>query len=65
MSEDFHGQRALARHRQVHRLLAEELAGPIHALALHTYTLTEWRQRFADAPLSPPCLGGGKAATAP
>jgi len=37
------------------------LAGPVHALALHTYTLSEWQQRHGEAPLSPPCLGGSKA----
>src|SRR5580765_3873231 len=55
----FDGQRLLARHRQVNAVLAEELAASIHALALHTYTEAEWRERFGTAPMSPPCLGGG------
>ena len=38
--------------------LADELAGEVHALALHTYTPEEWQARFGDAPMSPPCLGG-------
>jgi BolA protein len=54
----FDGERLLARHRMVHETLAEELSGGVHALALHTYTSSEWRQRFGDAPMSPPCLGG-------
>ena len=58
VSESFDGQRLLARHRQVNAVLAEELARDIHALAIHTYTRDEWRWRFGDAPLSPPCLGG-------
>ena len=58
VSEDFHGMRRLARHRAVHALLAEELAGGVHALAVHTYTGDEWRDRFGNAPLSPPCRGG-------
>ena len=58
VSESFAGQRLLARHRAVNEALAEELAGGVHALALHTYTAEEWRARFADAPMSPPCLGG-------
>ncbi len=58
---EFDGKRALARHRLVNQALAEELAGPVHALAIHTYTEAEWRQRFGAAPLSPPCLGGGGA----
>lgn len=59
VSADFEGQRALQRHRQVHKLLATELAGPIHALALHLYTAAEWQQT-GHAPSSPQCLGGSK-----
>ena len=58
VAEAFAGQRLLNRHRQVNAVLAEELARDIHALAIHTYTRDEWRRRFGDAPLSPPCLGG-------
>lgn len=58
VSENFEGLRPLARHRAVNETLAEELAGGVHALALHTYTPAEWRDRFGDAPMSPPCLGG-------
>ena len=58
VAEAFAGQRLLNRHRQVNGLLAEELARDVHALAIHTYTLDEWRRRFGNAPLSPPCLGG-------
>lgn len=58
VAEAFAGQRLLARHRLVNAALADELAGPVHALALHTYTRDEWQARFGAAPLSPPCLGG-------
>lgn len=57
-SDAFAGEALLARHRRVNRVLAEELAGPVHALALHTYTNEEWAARTAS-PESPPCLGGG------
>lgn len=60
VSQKFHGQRLLQRHRAVHKVLAEELQHKIHALALHTYTQTEWHDLFGDVPLSPPCLGGSK-----
>lgn len=60
VSDAFAGERLLARHRKINAIVAELLAGPIHALALHTYTPDEWRARFGDAPLSPPCLGGSK-----
>lgn len=58
VSDAFAGERLLARHRKVNALVADLLAGPIHALALHTYTPDEWRDRFDGAPMSPPCLGG-------
>lgn len=58
VAPEFAGQRLLARHRLVNETLAEELAGSVHALAIHTYTEEEWRARFGAAPLSPPCLGG-------
>ena len=61
VSPDFEGSRLIARHRAVNETLAQELAGGVHALALHTYTPGEWAARFGDAPMSPPCLGGRKA----
>lgn len=57
---EFDGSRLLERHRRIHALLEEELAGEVHALAIHAYTAEEWRRRFGAAPLSPPCLGGEK-----
>jgi BolA protein len=64
VSADFDGLRLLARHRAVNEALADELAGGVHALAIHTYTPAEWRDRFGAAPLSPPCLGGKSRETA-
>ena len=58
VSESFTGSRLIERHRLVNRLLAAELAGGVHALAIHTYTGEEWRDKHGEAPLSPPCLGG-------
>lgn len=58
VASGFQGQQLLARHRQVNDTLGAELAGGVHALAIHTYTEAEWRDRFGEAPLSPPCLGG-------
>jgi len=57
----FDGERLIARHRRVNALLAAELRSGVHALALHTYTESEWRQRFGGAPMSPPCRGGSRA----
>ncbi|GAA5214313.1 transcriptional regulator BolA [Corallincola platygyrae] len=61
VSSRFEGERLLARHRAVNATLAEELAGPVHALAMHTYTAGEWKSNFGDFPSSPQCMGGSKA----
>ena len=58
VTDEFSDLRLLARHRAVNEVLAEELTGGVHALALHTYTSTEWQARFGTTPMSPPCLGG-------
>jgi len=61
VSEEFEGERLIKRHRAVNAILSEELAEKIHALALHTYTIKEWQDYYAEnTPLSPNCLGGGK-----
>jgi len=61
VSRRFEGLRKVARHQQVYAALATQLAGPVHALALHTYTTAEWQARQEAAPESPACLGGSKA----
>ncbi|GFD88527.1 transcriptional regulator [Tenacibaculum sp. KUL152] len=60
VSDAFEGKRLLARHREVNALAAEALAGPVHALALHTYTAKEWEARGGESLTSPNCLGGSK-----
>ena len=60
VSESFVSQRKVARHQKIYAALASQLAGPVHALALHTYTPEEWQQRQAAAPQSPDCMGGSK-----
>ncbi len=57
----FEGKRKVGRHQQVYGALASQLAGPVHALALHTYTPQEWAQREQQAPVSPDCMGGSSA----
>ncbi|MCY3858701.1 MAG: BolA/IbaG family iron-sulfur metabolism protein [Gammaproteobacteria bacterium] len=61
VSTQFEGMRLLDRHRMINDLLATELSGPVHALAIHAYTEANWKSRFGKAPMSPPCLGGSKA----
>jgi len=43
------------RHQAVYKVLAQELAGPVHALALHLYSPDEWSSRSGKAPDSPNC----------
>jgi BolA protein len=61
VSDAFTGKRQVSRHQQVYALLASQLQGPVHALALHTYAPSEWQAREQAAPASPDCLGGSKA----
>jgi len=58
--DEFEGVRLIMRHRLINELLAEEIAGPVHALALHTYTPTQWAEKNQSSPESAKCLGGGK-----
>lgn len=57
VSPRFSGKRQLQRHQSVYQVLADELAGPVHALALHTFSEDEWQARGVT-PDSPECLGG-------
>ena len=59
VSEQFVGRRKVARHQQVYGAVSEQLAGPVHALALHTYTPEEWQVQ-GNSPQSPNCMGGSK-----
>lgn len=61
VSDAFDGKPLVQRHRAVNTTLQQELAGQVHALALHTMTPEEWFAKGGAAPESPPCLGGGKA----
>jgi len=57
---DFAGQGKVKRHQAIYKLLADELDGGVHALALHLYTPAEWAESGQAAPESPNCLGGSK-----
>jgi len=57
VTHEFDEKMLVARHRLINKALAEELKGPVHALALHTMTPDEWAKK-GEAPQSPPCLGG-------
>jgi len=61
VSDKFSGKRSVARHQMVYKTLTDEVAGPVHALAIHTYTKDEWHTTGAASPDSPKCMGGSKA----
>ena len=60
VSEDFAGLNLVRRHQSVYALLADEMAGPVHALALHLYSPAEWAERANGRPDSPDCRGGSR-----
>ena len=60
VAPEFEGKSLINRHRLINSILADELQGQIHALAMHTYTEEEWNKVSGNAPMSPPCMGGGK-----
>lgn len=57
VSDTFSSLRKVQRHQKVYGVLSEEMAGPIHALALHIFSPDEWE---GEAPTSPECQGGEK-----
>ncbi len=60
VSPAFDGMSLVKRHQAVYALVREQLAGGVHALALHTYTAAEWDAAHGAAPDSPACHGGSK-----
>lgn len=60
VSAAFEGQGKVKRHQAIYGLLAEELSGGVHALALHLFTPAEWAETGQASPESPNCLGGSK-----
>ena len=53
VAEHFQGMSKVKRHQQLYKLLHTELQGPVHALALHLYSPSEWQE--AAVPASPLC----------
>lgn len=57
VSREFQGMSAVKRHQLLYKILADELASGVHALALHLYTNDEWDARGMTAPDSTRCAG--------
>lgn len=60
VSPAFEGQTRIARHRTINALLAEQLAGPVHALAIEAVTPAQWAANGGPVQASPDCHGGSK-----
>ena len=60
VSDEFAGKRPVGRHQAVYAVLADELAGPVHALAMHLFTNDEWQASSQNVQASPNCRGGSK-----
>lgn len=60
VSKAFEGQNRVKRHRHVNSVLADELAGSVHALSIFAYTPAQWTDKGEVIPESPPCRGGSK-----
>lgn len=60
VSDQFNGMPRVRRHQSIYKILAEELAHGVHALALHLYSPQEWSSRESAVPDSPNCMGGSK-----
>ena len=58
VSEFFLDLNLVKRHQAIYKHIEEELAGPIHAITLHTFTPQEWEERNEESHPSPECLGG-------
>lgn len=58
VSAVFDGLGRVDRHKLVYEVLADELAGGVHALSVVSRSPSEWAKDQAVQP-SPPCLGGG------
>ncbi len=61
VAERFSELNRVKRHQAVYNTLAEELAGGVHALALHLFSPQEWEEEGGTTPDSPDCRGGSKA----
>ena len=60
VSKKFENLNLVKRHQLIYKQIDNELEGPIHAISLHTFTDSEWKERNETAQESPDCLGGMK-----
>ncbi|MEM9190577.1 MAG: BolA family protein [Myxococcota bacterium] len=48
VSPAFEGKTRIEQHQMVYRALGELMAGPVHALALQTYTPDGWQKKASE-----------------
>ena len=60
VSDHFDGVKLIERHRMINRLLQQQFATGLHALAVHAMTPEEWFAKGGAVPGSPQCMGGSK-----
>ncbi|MDP6174913.1 MAG: BolA/IbaG family iron-sulfur metabolism protein [Rhodospirillales bacterium] len=61
VSDLFQGESRVHRHQRINAILADELAGEVHALALQPLTADEWQEKGGVTAASPQCHDGGSA----
>ena len=61
VSDVFEAKSRVQRHQTMNAVLADELAGPVHALSMQTQTEAEWDASGGRKVASPACHGGSKA----
>ena len=61
VSDVFETKSRVQRHQTMNAVLADELAGPVHALSMQTQTDAEWDASGGRKVASPACHGGSKA----
>lgn len=60
VSSDFEGKRKVARHQAVYAEVSSLMEQGLHALALHLYSPSEWKEQGDKSLQSPNCMGGSK-----
>ena len=55
VSDQFEDVKLVQRHRKINELLKYELENGVHALSLHLFTQSEWKDKEEYVKDSPPC----------
>ena len=61
VSELFEAKSLVEQHQMVNRVLAEDLAGPLHALSIQAKTPAQWERSGHHVRNTPDCMGGSHA----